>query len=169
MRTLWVLRHAKAVPHSPADDYGRHLAARGRRQCAELSERIGAMKRAKPDLVLTSSAARALQTAEAVMGALPGAEMEAERDLYQAEPDGVIDRVRQVDDAHAQLMLVGHNPTVLELLELLLDPDDAKGRERLERGLPTAALALVGFDIDGWAHLGPGGGRLADFYVPKAR
>lgn len=168
MRTLWVLRHAKAVPHSAAD-YERSLAARGRRQCAELAEHLSEMKRARPGLVLSSSAARALQTAQGVISAMPGADMEVERDLYLADPDGVLDRVRKVDDAHAQVMVVGHNPTVFELLLWLLGPDDAKGSKHLDRGMPTAALAVVDFDVEHWGELAPGQGKLIELFVPKAR
>jgi len=168
VRTLWVLRHAKAVPHSPAA-YERKLAARGRRQCVELADHLSALKGSKPRLVLTSSAARALQTAEGVIGALPGAEIEVERDLYLADPDDVVKLVRLADDAHAHVMVVGHNPTALELLLLLLDPDDAKGRQQLDVGLPTAALARVRFDAKHWGQVSPGQGRLVDLYIPKAR
>lgn len=168
MRTLWILRHAKAVPHSPRD-HGRRLAARGRRQCEELSARLADMK-GRPSLVLTSSATRALATAEGVLPGLgAGAEMVVEPGLYQADPDDVIELVRQVDDARSEVMVVGHNPTIYELVLLLLDPDDTKGRKRVEPGLGTAALAVVSFDVDHWAQVGPRGGHLEELFVPKAR
>jgi phosphohistidine phosphatase len=169
VRTLWVLRHAKAVAHSPAD-HGRNLAARGRRQTVELSAYLAGLDGAKPGLVLTSSAARALQTAERVIDSLgTGVEMTVDPELYQADPDEVMARLRQVDDAQAQVMVVGHNPTLLELVLELLDPDDGAGRQHLDRGLPTGALAVVAFDVIGWAQLSSGEGRLVDFYAPKAR
>ncbi|HAM03786.1 MAG TPA: phosphohistidine phosphatase [Acidimicrobiaceae bacterium] len=168
MRTLWILRHAKAVPHSPRD-HGRRLAARGRRQCEELSARLPDMK-GTPTLVLSSSATRALETAEGVLPGLgPGAEVVVEPGLYQADPDDVIELVRQVDDTRAEVMVVGHNPTLYELVLFLLGSDDARGRKKVERGLGTAALAVVSFEVDHWAQVAPGDGHLEELVVPKAR
>lgn len=168
MRTLWILRHAKAVPHSPRD-HGRGLAARGRRQCEELAAHLPDMKQT-PTLVLTSSATRALETAE---GILPGlgadAEVVVEPGLYQADADDVIALVGQVDDALTEVMVVGHNPTIYELVLLLLDPADTAGRKKVEPGLTTAALAVVSVDVDRWAQVAARHGHLEKLFVPKAR
>jgi phosphohistidine phosphatase len=168
-RTLWVLRHAKAEPHRP-EDHGRRLAARGRRQCAEVAEHLAGLAKGRPKLVLSSSATRALETAEGVVDALGRkARIVVEPKLYRADADDVLDVVREVDDAHDAVMVVGHNPTLLDLVELLLDSSDAAGRAQLSHGLPTAALAVVASDAGRWAELSFGAGRLRSLYVPKAR
>ncbi len=169
MRVLWILRHAKAAPHD-AKDHARPLAPRGRRQCAELASHLASMVGARPTLVLCSSAVRAQQTAEGVVEGLgDGAVVEVEPALYQADPDEVLDLVRGLGDSRDQVMVVGHNPTLLELLELVIDPADGFGRHSLERGLPTAALAAVSFDVARWAEVSAERGRLQSLYVPKAR
>jgi phosphohistidine phosphatase len=168
VRTLWILRHAKAVPHS-SRDHGRRLAARGRRQCEEVAGHLAEMP-GRPSLVLTSSATRALETAQGVLPGLgPGAEVVVEPGLYQADADDVIELVRQVDDARGEVMVVGHNPTLYELALLLLHPEDASGRRELEPGLNTAALAVISVEVDHWAQVSARQGRLADLFVPKAR
>lgn len=169
-RQLWVLRHAKAGPHT-SNDHERPLTGRGRRQCAELAAHLaeGGRLEALPPLVLTSSATRALQTAELVLGALGDeARLEVEKSLYRADPEGVLDLVRALDDELASVMVVGHNPTFEELVWLLVEGDDP-GRELLRGGLSTCALAVVGLDAPSWAAVTPGGGQLLSLYAPTAR
>ena len=169
MRALWVLRHAKAEPHRP-EDQARKLAGRGRRQCAELAEHLQGLAERRPQFVLCSPAARALETAEGVVGSL-GAEarIEVDSELYRADADDVLQIVSEVDDAHDPVMVVGHNPTMLDLVERLLDDTDTEGRSALADGMPTAALAVVTFESERWADVCFGTGRLQSLYVPKAR
>lgn len=168
MRTLWILRHAKAGPHS-ADDHGRHLAARGHRQCTELAGHLAAAS-GTPKLVVCSSATRALETAEGVLGGLgAGAVLRVEPSLYQADADDVIEIVRRTEDELAEVMVVGHNPTLFELVGLLLGHDDGDGRQQLEAGLPTGALAVVSLEADRWAAVSPRQGRLVELFVPGGR
>ncbi|HMK63974.1 MAG TPA: histidine phosphatase family protein [Acidimicrobiales bacterium] len=168
MRTLWILRHAKAAPHSPRD-HGRPLAARGRRQTTELAAHLQGLA-SRPSLVLSSSATRALETAQGVLEALgEEAELVVAPALYEADADEVIDIVRRTDDERTDLMVVGHNPTFLELAQLVLGPDDTEGRRQLQSGLPTGALTVTDFDVDRWAKVSAGGGQLVELFVPRAR
>ncbi|MHB8681947.1 MAG: SixA phosphatase family protein [Acidimicrobiales bacterium] len=170
MKQTWVLRHAKAVPHRP-DDHARPLAPRGRRQCAQLAAELEAMAAGeRPGLVLSSSAARARETAELVMAGLPGARLEVEDALYQADADDIVERLRRLDDELDSVVVVGHNPTLEYLVELLVDKDDADGHERLAHGLGTCALAVVSFaEADRWSQVVPGAGRLVRLLAPTGR
>lgn len=168
VRSLWVLRHAKAVAQAPTD-HERQLSGRGRRQCEELASHLRALP-AAPAEVLCSSAARALETARSAVAAMPeGVALTVEAALYGADADDVVDRLCLVDDDRAEVMVVGHNPTLLELLQLLLDPGDTEGSRRLADGLPTCALAVVDLDVEAWGRLTAGTGRLRSFFVPAAR
>jgi phosphohistidine phosphatase len=120
-----------------------------------------------PELVLCSSARRAVQTAELVVLELgAGVELMVERALYRADADDVIDRLRELGDDVASVMVVGHNPTLEHLALVLLQPEDAAGRSRLEQGFPTAALAVVGVPATSWRALSNGTGRLLDLRAP---
>ncbi|MDQ3804203.1 MAG: histidine phosphatase family protein, partial [Acidobacteriota bacterium] len=59
--------------------------------------------------------------------------------------------VAQAEEGAAELLLVGHNPGMEELLELLTGE---------VRRMPTAALARIQLDIDKWAKLRERTGRL---------
>jgi phosphohistidine phosphatase len=171
MRHVWVLRHAKAVAHSEGDDdRSRPITARGRRQGAALEHHLAevlASGAPTPGAVLCSSAVRARQTAEAVLPALAGdVELSFEGELYGADPDDIVTRLRMVPHSMHCVMVVGHNPTLHELVMALLDPDDHDGCARVEDGFPTAALALVALPADRWTDVTPGSGRLLELFVP---
>jgi phosphohistidine phosphatase len=171
VRQLWVLRHAKAASHGPdGDDHSRPLTGRGRRQTTQVrafvAGRLGAGA-TTPDVVISSSAVRARQTAEPVHEAL-GADvpLDIERSLYATDADDIVTRLRLVPDEIGTVMIVGHNPSFHELVLLLVSADDAEGRARLETGFPTAALAIVALEVAGWSEVGAGSGRLDELFVP---
>ena len=65
---MWMLRHAKAASQGP-DDHSRALTARGKRQAAAVGAYLdgGPVPAAPtPELVLSSSARRAVETSELV-------------------------------------------------------------------------------------------------------
>ncbi|HXW33262.1 MAG TPA: histidine phosphatase family protein [Acidimicrobiales bacterium] len=160
-RHLWVLRHAKAEAALPGEsDHPRKLTDRGKRQARKVrSEGVGLATAAGaplPGIVLTSSAARARETAELVLPALGGAELEEEPSLYGADPDDVIELVRNRDDDSDSVMVVGHNPTLEDLVFMLVggmrDESDSAGARPFE-GLRTGDLAVVLVDIASWSRL----------------
>jgi phosphohistidine phosphatase len=165
---VWILRHAKAGAHGP-DDHGRALTGKGRRQSAEVERFLEghALPAPKPTLVLSSSARRARQTAELVLPGLgPEADLVVDRRLYNADPDDVVDVLREVPDEVSSVMIVGHNPTLHDLALELVGSRDQTGRDRLEGGFPTAALAVVNIAAPSWARLGPGTGELVGLLTP---
>jgi phosphohistidine phosphatase len=166
---VWVLRHAKAAPQG-RDDHSRPLTPRGRRQATEVGTYLAGApvpEVAVPELVLSSSARRAVQTAELVVAELgDDVELVVERRLYPADPDDVVDILRGLGSDPASVLVVGHNPTVHELALLLLDGDDGRGRSRLERGFPTASLAVIAVGATSWTGLSTGTGTLLDLHTP---
>jgi phosphohistidine phosphatase len=171
MKHLWILRHGKAASGSPGgDDHSRPLTGRGRRQTTAVAAFVTdqvASGRPGPDLVLSSSAVRALTTAEPVHAALAGTvPLEIERPLYLADPDDIVTRLRLLPDEIGVVMIVGHNPTFHDLALLLVGSGDAEGHTRLEAGFPTAALAIVALDVSRWSEVDTGCGRLEELFVP---
>ncbi len=171
MKHVWILRHGKAATKGPAgDDHSRPLTGRGRRQSAEVAAYLAdkvAAGAPTPDVVLTSSAARALETAQAVHGALgEDVPLEIGRALYGADADDIVNRLRLVPDEIASVMVVGHNPAFHDLTLLLVSADDSEGRARLEAGFPTAALAVVALDAGHWTEVVAGCGRLEELFLP---
>ena len=139
---LVVIRHSKAEGYGPTD-FERELSrgAWATRLRGRLARRAG---RDAPMRALVSAAKRTRQTWEIVAKAA-GWSVEAtfDRALYGADEDGVLDLVAMTDEAVGTLVVVGHNPTVGMLAQLL---DDGEGPpeavDRLMRGYPTSATAV---------------------------
>ncbi len=170
MKRLYFLRHAKAVPADPAlDDYARELTVRGMHDAAAIARYLR-KNDMMPALIWASAAARTRQTAELVLREVE-AKGEYRETLYLAEPGKILGMIQAAPAAVPSLMLVGHNPGIEHLAGLLArEPVRRKERARrdvLEEKFPTAALAVVDFDVAKWRQINPGEGRLVDFVRPK--
>ncbi len=167
-RRLVVMRHSKAEPTAPSD-HGRPIATRGR----EDAEEVGHWLREQgitPDAALVSDSLRTQQTWEQVAAAAAWTvEAQFSAALYAAESDSAFDLIREVDAGVRTLVVIGHNPTMASIAELIDDgegdPDATTGL--VTRGLPTSGLAVFGV-LGEWADLEPGSGRLEAFHVPDA-
>jgi len=113
-----------------------------------------------PDRVICSTAKRARATAEAVVEACGfEGELSLNHDLYSFGVDAYLELLRQLPPELHSVMIVGHNPDVEELLELLTG--------EYER-MPTAALAHLVLPIDNWLELGDGvQGELINLWRPR--
>ncbi len=160
MKTLLLLRHAKSSwDDASLPDHDRPLSKRGLRDAPRMGQLLTA-ERLVPDLILSSTAVRALHTAALVAQACRyNRELRTLPELYLAEPAGYLAVVREFDESHERVMLVGHNPGMEELVVSLTG--------RAER-MPTAALAHVRFAIDRWPEVGVDGpGELVQLWCPK--
>ena len=174
MLTLSLLRHAKSSWDSPSlDDFDRPLAKRGQKAAPEIGAALAAMG-LKPDLVLCSTALRARETLDLVLPKLasPAPQTIYEEALYMASPSTLLERVRSVppridDLAVHHVMLVGHNPGLEELAPMLIGGGATDDITRMAQKFPTAAAAIIAFDVDEWPMIGPGLGRLEHFLTPR--
>lgn len=146
MRTLILMRHAKAVRAHEADsDEARGLTGRGRREAAAAGAAI-ADAGLKPTLALVSAAERTRETAE---HGLRDFELEArfEDALYHAAPESIWDAF-SASDADS-VVIVGHNPGVGDLVSRLVHQahDGSKLAREFSSHFPTAAFAA--FEIKG--------------------
>jgi len=160
MKTLLILRHAKSSWADPGQaDYDRPLNKRGR-LAAPLMGRTLLERDLLPEVIYSSSAARAQQTTELLTeaGGYNGP-VHYEKDLYLAAAETYIEHLQIHADDHARAMVVGHNPGLERLVAVLTDQHVA---------FPTAALAIVNLSIDNWADLVAGQrGELADLLLPR--
>jgi phosphohistidine phosphatase len=161
MKQLTLLRHAKSV-QDPAYtvDRERPLAERGRGD-AEAVGKFFAQSNVVPDLIASSPALRARQTAE-ILARAAGYDtgIRWEESVYAAEADTLLAVVRALPDDVEHVLLVGHNPGFEELATLLIGTD-------CDITLPTAAAAHFEISTDRWGELSPGAGRLQWLITPK--
>lgn len=167
MKTLYLLRHAKAEPgNAVLSDEQRPLAARGREAC----DVIGRYMRERgylPGQALCSPALRTRETLERVQKAY-GAMFPASFDkkLYLAPPGEMLSRIQQGGGDISSLLVVGHNPGMHHLAALLVGGDHTRLWEKLELKYPTGTLSVLRFPVDSWASVSPMGGTLLDFVTP---
>lgn len=147
MKTLLLVRHAKSSwDDAKLPDRERRLAERGRHDAPKMGKRV-AERRGKPDLLLSSPAHRAQETAEIFARKLGYeiADIALDERLYPGAARDVIEVIRALDDRFEYVMLVGHNPGLSDLAHSL-----APGI----LDLPTCAVAEFAFDVDSWSAVG---------------
>jgi phosphohistidine phosphatase len=166
-RRLVVMRHAKAEQDGPTD-FDRPLASRGHRD-AEAAGAWLASQGVSPDHALVSAALRTQQTWESVAsGAGWSLSPDFDRGLYAAGPESALDIVRLVPASVDSLLVIGHNPTVAVLAQVLDDGSgDVAAAAEMAGAFPTTSLAVFAYD-GAWADLGEGTARLEAFHVGRA-
>ena len=164
MKRLYLLRHAKSSPSSDFNgDHERPLAPRGVAATERLTRYLHA-HRARPNVVLCSSARR---TRETLAGIAEGFEIEPEvtieEDLYCASATLLMERVRGLENSVDAAMLIGHNPGIHELAVTLADP----GARAELAAFPAGALVSLDLEATAWSSIDVGACTLADYVVPR--
>lgn len=167
MKTLILLRHAKSSwDDASLDDHDRPLADRGRRAAPAMAAHLHDQG-FTPELVLCSTAVRTRETLELVTDELDSPPVEYDPGLYLAGPGRLLRTVRATDDDVRSVMVIGHNPGIHTFALGLCDRSTGSDLRRLEKKFPTAAVAVLKFNVDSWAEIDQGKGRLVEFMRPK--
>ena len=125
MRSLILVRHAEAAPAAPGgDDYLRRLTERGVAQAQQLRQWVidaTALGQFGPVTAMVSSAARTRQTFREAFEETPFVHFSYESELiYNGRRDvsteDVLIELQAIDPITTSLLVVGHNPTMTELL-----------------------------------------------------
>ncbi len=159
MKSLLLLRHAKSDWSQPGTpDFARPLNKRGLK-AAPLMGRFARQRRLRPDLILSSPADRARQTAHLVKEAAGfHADLRYDERIYEASWSRLLEIVQQLDEATSMVLLVGHNPGMEDLLLNL---------SGVNRPMSTAAFARIDLNIENWNEVLPGCGQLEWLVKPK--
>ena len=153
MKILTLFRHAKTERDSESgEDFDRRLIDRGRDDSKRIGQEIRDLG-LKFDLVLSSPAARAAETAE-----LAGLTARFDERIYDASTGQLLDIVRAMDDEVDRLAMIGHNPGFERLASRLIGQD-------IE--MPTGSLAEILVPVERWSEAEAANGRLTRFLKPK--
>ncbi len=159
-KTLYLVRHANSDWHNHLSDFDRPLNKRGLRDAPEMGCQL--RKRSlSPDIIISSPAMRARQTAERLATEICVA-MESvlfNDRIYEAAPETLMNIIHNVSDRFDSAMLVGHNPSMSWLADLL-------SGERIG-GMPTCGVATLELITDSWKNAGTCPATLLDFDYPK--
>jgi len=159
MKTLFMMRHAKSSwNNADLADFDRPLNERGL-EAAPFMGKIIYKNQFQPDLIISSPAERAGQTAILVHSAAQlNGEIQFNEKIYEARPHRLLEIISEQNDKLQSIMLVGHNPGFEGLLKILtgeLQP------------LPTAALAVIDLQIENWSDVKSNCGTLRVLIRPK--
>lgn len=159
MFTLLIMRHAKSDWDNPEiSDFERPLNPRGLK-AAPFMGTVIRKNFATPDLIISSPAKRAKQTAVLVKEAA-GIESEIQyRDnIYEASPSILLNLVSNLKTIYSSVVLIGHNPGLENFIRILTGETPS---------MPTAAIAKIDLSINDWNEIKPDCGTLHLILRPK--
>ena len=156
MKSLLLLRHAKSGNLAPGlKDFDRTLTDGGRK-AAHLAGTYISSHKLHLGLVMSSPAVRACETAEIVLrSSNKRIDLQYDQRIYEGTAQSLLDVIHDVDKKLKQILLIGHNPGLEELLRLLTGVPQPMG---------TASLAKLSADISEWNECESGTGVL-DWFV----
>jgi phosphohistidine phosphatase len=162
MKTLYLMRHAKSSwKDDHLMDHERPLKKKGRKDAAGMGGLLSGKKRT-PAIIYASTAERARETA-GIVAETSGyiGEVRFDQRLYLAEPDTLIALIHDLPDDAESILLVGHNPGLEALAQVLSGKIVA---------LPTAAIAHFKLEVEHWKNVNLATrGEMAHLWVPKEK
>ena len=162
--TLMLLRHAKAGSHS-TDDHARRLTEGGRADAEALGAYLAGHDLV-PHRAYVSASARTRETFETLQGRMGGStEVRLDEDLYNASAGHMRDMMRAFDAD--KIMIVGHNPGIMDAAVQLARDGDAGDLRRMRGRFPPCSFALISFDQAEWRDARASGGRLDLLLMPE--
>jgi len=167
-KTVYLVRHAKSSWSDPTlSDQERPLNKRGTRNVPVMSQRLADHiaqldgQFPSPEYIISSPAIRAMHTAQGIAQALglSGEYVHSHDKMYFCGAKAMLDILLTLNDQTQSLMLVGHNPDISSLHNLLNPLAVDK--------MPTCAIATIRFETENWQDILRRGGSLVDFDYPK--
>lgn len=162
MKLLTLIRHAKSSHDNPAmRDIHRPLNLRGRREAAAMGRHLDVAFRFSPDLMVSSTATRAIATARMIAQETGYDEwsIKQEERIYEAPVSALLEVVRETGDSVNHLAVFGHNPGLENFCNWLCG-------KRVVEGLRTTGVLLLELDIDAWKATAEGRGHLQQYLYP---
>ncbi len=145
MKVLHLMRHGKSSWEGEGvSDIDRPLLERGIRTGYTMGARFLKLF-TTPDLIVSSSANRALHTALIIARevAYPVEKVKITDDLYNADMDAILHLILITDPSVNSLFIVGHNPGFTDVANLFMEP-------RIDN-MDTSAMVSIEFQCDDWS------------------
>lgn len=160
-KNLYLLRHAEAENLTPGSmDQQRGLTEFGIWQAEAIGKRMSELAML-PDLILTSTAQRTLQTTEilvATMGLDEDIVLREPR-LYNATTRMLMDVIQGIFDEYQSILLVGHNPTISQMVAYL--------SQHQINIMPTCGMVHISLNVENWRFVTLGSGNFELFEYPQ--
>lgn len=162
MKQLLFVRHAKSDwGNEFLKDIDRPLNDRGYTDAYYLSSWF-LKNKPLPDLIIASTATRALNTALIFARTFDFSMscFSLEKEIYESSVERLISIIREQDDQKERIMLFGHNPAFTSICNELCD-------NLFFDNVPTCGLVALKFEFDSWKRLDKNTGSLDFYQFPK--
>ena len=159
---LTLIRHAKSSWKLPLPDFERPLNKRGKRNAVELGQWLAA-NGIHFDQIVASPSQRTMETATLIAAHIgyPEDAITTDSAIYHASATTLFDRARQIDGRYRNIVLIGHNPGISMLADLLLPSP-------LAEDMRTCACAQMRFSCANWSAIEAHSAELLFFRDPKS-
>jgi phosphohistidine phosphatase len=141
-KTLLVLRHGKSSWNDNSLlDHERPLNKRGRNQGSKMGKLLKELDLV-PDFIISSTAKRAIDTAELIVefSGFNG-KINSDSSLYNQTSEQYIKVLAELPDNYSKVLIVGHNPSLENLIEKLTNRTEL---------MKTCYLARIDINIKSW-------------------
>lgn len=120
-----------------------------------------ALRKIKPDLILSSCALRAQLTADGLAKKIRYSNhIHYMDELYLTRPEMALNVLSTQEDRYQSIFFIGHNPTLTELVNILIKDEFTK--------FPTLGIFALKLDIDSWKDINEVRNAEVDFFIfPK--
>ncbi len=160
MKRVVIVRHAKAVPYGYDDDYTRDLTDRGVTDANLVGKELKRMG-VTPDIIVTSPASRALQTALIFAENLEYDKkeiVEFENIYHGLTTSGFLELIKKLPENAQTAFFFGHNPSFQYFVNNLL--------EKFFEDMPTCSTIAIDFNVDSWKNVQARSGNKAFQLTP---
>lgn len=160
-KTLYLIRHAKSSWDDPSlRDHDRPLNKRGKRDAPFMAKKLKE-KNIIPDLIISSTAERAIEFANILAEELDYKKknIKAEKDMYMAGESEMLKILQDVDDRYKTVFMIGHNPYITSFA--------GRMSGHAVDNIPTSGVFGISFDVDKWSDIKIGKGSFISFDYPK--
>ncbi len=147
MKTLILVRHAKSSWLDPdLQDFERPLLKKGESRANKVAAYLKE-RQVFPDLIVSSHAVRAFETAKIFAEGLgyPLHEIQVESQVYFSGTSGLQEVVFGLPEEKNTVMMVGHNPAMTQFANEFLE-------DKIEY-LSTSAVVSISFDTRKWEEI----------------
>lgn len=160
-KLLYLIRHAKSDwSVNGQKDFDRELNSRGYNDAPRMGRKLYDLN-VKPDIIISSPAARAKLTAELIAEQIKYEtdKIIFEEEIYEASVRTLLAVINTIDDQFASAAIFGHNPGLTYLAEYLT--------KKTIGNIPTCGVVEISFKLDSWKEISGDLGKMNWFIYPK--
>lgn len=162
MKTVYIVRHAKSSWDFPElHDDQRPLLEKGKKRTRKVLESILEKQTPTPDLIMSSHAVRAIETARLFAHALhyPLNQIQISKQIYHGGAEQLFDQFYCLDDSYKTVMIFGHNPTLTTFANYF-------GSKPID-WIPTSGVVCVRLETEKWTEMNLCPNRIVFSLAPK--